>query len=363
MGLETGTYLDDLVVSNPIGASDLRSKGDDHLRLIKTVLKNSFPDVDQPVSTIIFSATEPPLLRKGTLWGDETANLLKLRNKGDTAWITLALSMITSNSVDINAGTIDGTPIGATTPSTGAFSTLTSSGQATLDSLIVTKQARLNMANTLAAAATVDLGTLLGNSVVISGTTAITAFGTIQAGVVFKIIANGAFTITHNAASLICLSGASIVAAIGDVFEMVSLGSGNWIMTSYQRASGTALLEISENRYQQTLIFNSNTAVFVDTDLAMLHIPWTKTLTSVHAEVFTAGVTGLTTIDVNLNGVSMLTTKLTIDSGETGSHTAGTAAVIDAGNADVVPNDRITIDVDGIPVTAPLGLNITLEFL
>jgi hypothetical protein len=135
MGLESGTFLDDLVVANPIGASDLRSKGDDHLRLIKTVLKNSFPDVDQAVSTIIFSGVEPPLKRKGTVWGDESNDLLKLRNKGNSAWLTLALSMLVSNSVDINAGTIDGavindTPVGPGTPNTGDFTTLSSSGQA-----------------------------------------------------------------------------------------------------------------------------------------------------------------------------------------------------------------------------------------
>ena len=42
MGLETGTYLDDLVATNPLGA-DSKSAGDDHLRLIKSVLKATFP--------------------------------------------------------------------------------------------------------------------------------------------------------------------------------------------------------------------------------------------------------------------------------------------------------------------------------
>jgi hypothetical protein len=44
MGLETGTFVDDLVTSNPVGATDLKSQGDDHLRLIKSVLKNTFPN-------------------------------------------------------------------------------------------------------------------------------------------------------------------------------------------------------------------------------------------------------------------------------------------------------------------------------
>lgn len=41
MGLETGSYVADLTTTNPT-ATDAKSQGDDHLRLIKTVLKNTF---------------------------------------------------------------------------------------------------------------------------------------------------------------------------------------------------------------------------------------------------------------------------------------------------------------------------------
>lgn len=42
MGLETGSFINDLDVTNPT-STDKRKQGDDHLRLIKTVLKGSFP--------------------------------------------------------------------------------------------------------------------------------------------------------------------------------------------------------------------------------------------------------------------------------------------------------------------------------
>lgn len=45
MPLESATFVNDLVTSNPAGASDPKSQGDDHLRLIKSVLKNSFPNM------------------------------------------------------------------------------------------------------------------------------------------------------------------------------------------------------------------------------------------------------------------------------------------------------------------------------
>jgi microcystin-dependent protein len=44
MSLETATYLHQLNVANPAG-SDKLQQGDDHLRLIKAVLKNTFPNL------------------------------------------------------------------------------------------------------------------------------------------------------------------------------------------------------------------------------------------------------------------------------------------------------------------------------
>lgn len=87
-------------------------------------------------------------------------------------------------------------------------------------------------------------------------------------------------------------------------------------------------------------------------------------LVEVHAEVVTAGTTGTTDIQIhNLTQTAdMLSTKLTIDSGETGSDTAATPAVIDATNDDVATNDVIRIDVDAVSTTPAQGLIVTLIF-
>jgi hypothetical protein len=50
MPLESATYISGLNASNPVGASDPKSQGDDHLRLIKSTLLNSFPGVTGAVS-------------------------------------------------------------------------------------------------------------------------------------------------------------------------------------------------------------------------------------------------------------------------------------------------------------------------
>jgi hypothetical protein len=44
MALETGTYISDLVATNPT-SGDNQSQGDDHLRLIKATLQASFPNI------------------------------------------------------------------------------------------------------------------------------------------------------------------------------------------------------------------------------------------------------------------------------------------------------------------------------
>ena len=52
MALESATYISGLVTTNPTG-SDSISQGDDHIRLIKTVLKNSLPNVTTATTPLV----------------------------------------------------------------------------------------------------------------------------------------------------------------------------------------------------------------------------------------------------------------------------------------------------------------------
>ena len=49
MALESGTYISDLVTSNPDGA-DGRNTVDNHLRLVKSTIKNTFPNITGAVT-------------------------------------------------------------------------------------------------------------------------------------------------------------------------------------------------------------------------------------------------------------------------------------------------------------------------
>ena len=91
MALENLDFVTELVQANPPG-TDVIAEGDNHIRLIKKVLKLSFPDVAQQSATIIVKTTAPSTQIKGTIWYDTTTNLLKINTADDAAtpsWVTV----------------------------------------------------------------------------------------------------------------------------------------------------------------------------------------------------------------------------------------------------------------------------------
>ncbi len=98
---------------------------------------------------------------------------------------------------------------------------------------------------TIASASTVNIGSAAANSILVTGTTTITAFDTLADGALRRLTFSGVLTLTHNATSLILPTGANIATAAGDCAMFKSLGSGNWRCVSYMRASGAALVSAS----------------------------------------------------------------------------------------------------------------------
>jgi len=79
------------------------------------------------------SGSSAPSTTYAYLWWIDTGNnLLKLRNSANNAWITMPFSVTANNTVDINGGAIDGTPIGASSASTGVFTSVTASLASTI---------------------------------------------------------------------------------------------------------------------------------------------------------------------------------------------------------------------------------------
>jgi hypothetical protein len=104
----------------------------------------------------------------------------------------------------------------------------------------------------VASAGTTDLGAISSTQVRITGTTTITSFGTVAAGIYRQGRFAGALTLTHNATSLILPGGASITTAANDRFGALSLGSGNWIVLWFQSANSPPLTYTPANKAGET---------------------------------------------------------------------------------------------------------------
>lgn len=117
----------------------------------------------------------------------------------------------------------------------------------------------------IASASTTDLSTATGAFAHVTGTTTITAFGTVTAGRYRHLVFDGALTLTHNATSLILPSGANIVTTANDCAVMVSEGSGNWRCVSYIRASGVALAtSVDAMQYKGAWNASTNTPTLIN---------------------------------------------------------------------------------------------------
>lgn len=185
--------------------------------------------------------------------------------------------------------------------------------------------------STLASAASLNLGAVVtGDVITITGTTTITSFGTIDAGIERTLIFSGALTLTHNATSLILPTGANITTVAGDVFTFRSEGSGNWRCTGSSRdtpltgaittvASGAASLGSFTSAQLASALTNetgSGAAVFGTSPTLItpaLGTPASGTLTNCTFPTLNQNTTGT---------AAGLSVTLAIGSGGTGQTTA-----------------------------------------
>ena len=106
-------------------------------------------------------------------------------------------------------------------------------------------------------------------------------------------------------------------------------------------------------------IGDQTTALTTGTAKETLRMPYGLTLTAVRASLTTAQTSGsIFTVNINENGSSILSTKLTIDNTEKTSTTAATAAVIS--DASLADDAEITIDIDQIGDGTAKALKVVL---
>lgn len=102
---------------------------------------------------------------------------------------------------------------------------------------------------------------------------------------------------------------------------------------------------------------DESTAITTGTAKLTVRAPYACSLSAVRASLNTVSSSGTPTVDINVNGSSILSTKLTIDANEKTSATAATAAVISASS--IADDDEITFDIDTAG-TGAKGLKVTL---
>jgi hypothetical protein len=109
----------------------------------------------------------------------------------------------------------------------------------------------------------------------------------------------------------------------------------------------------------QVAASDETTALTTGTAKLTIRAPSAFTLTGVRASVTTAPTGATIIVDINEGGVSVLSTKLSIDATEKTSTTAAAAAVIS--DSAIADDAELTIDIDQIGSTiAGAGLKITL---
>lgn len=104
---------------------------------------------------------------------------------------------------------------------------------------------------------------------------------------------------------------------------------------------------------------DETTALAAVNGVVTFRMPFAFTVEEVRASLVTAQASGnIFTVDINEGGVSILSTKITIDNTEKTSTTSTTPAVIS--DANLADDAEITIDIDQIGDGTAAGLKIWL---
>ena len=147
-----------------------------------------------------------------------------------------------------------------------------------------------------------------------------------------------------------------------ELVELVQSGSNVKALLSAIKTwviNGLATNATAKTEYLTIACSDETTALTAGTAKITFRIPYAMTLTEVRANLNTAQTSGsVFTVDINENGSSILSTKLTIDNTEKTSTTASTSAVIS--DSSLADDAEITIDIDQVGDGTAKGLKVTL---
>jgi len=115
MALENGTYVNSLVPANPASTDGL-AQADDHIRLIKSTLKNTFPNLTGPVTATQADLNNTPssLTDLGISDGSASGQVLTTDGSGNFSFTSLpaAVSSVPSGIISLWSGASNAIPAG-----------------------------------------------------------------------------------------------------------------------------------------------------------------------------------------------------------------------------------------------------------
>lgn len=368
MALETGTFVDDLVSTNPPG-TDAKSQGDDHLRLIKTVLKGTFPN-----STRAFRFPEAAAAKttgysvliadaNSLIRGDATSGALTVTLPLLSAVFAGFIVTIMKSDSGANVVTVDGngaeTINGATTRALAKqFEVETYESEGT-EWKVISSVTEDREDSVIASATTTEIWGTGGRTRHVSGTTNITSFGTApRAGASRWLIFDGALLLS-NSANLALQGGLDITTAAGD-FAYVYADSTSQFDVLFFPKSGTAVLnayDIAFNAGFDVLSVKEDVAVQTYTELVMCRSG--SFITGEEAYADTAPTGAAMILDVLKNGTTIYATKPQF---AIAAQTLTDGVLKTDGTEDFVTADRITFKVTQIGSTAAgQGVRFTIR--
>lgn len=133
--------------------------------------------------------------------------------------------------------------------------------------------------------------------------------------------------------------------------------AAKWLAASLRAGLLIIGTEIVAEESHGIALSDETTAITTGTNKATFSLPYAFTVTSVYATLNTASSSGVPTVDINEAGVTILSTKLTIDANEKTSLTAAAAAVIS--DAAIAAGAEIGLDID-VAGTGAKGLKVFL---
>ena len=256
MGLETGTYINDLVTTNPVGATDQKQFGDDHLRLIKSVLKATFPGMAGAFARVATkTGNYTVVVNDNTTMFNCTAALT-------LAWTAVAtlgnghIAAVFANGADViidpnGAELVNGAA--TLTVKNGQFAIVYCTGTALLafvggdfssnGSVPMTGAVNTARATVTGHATDTPIWAAAGNEVAVTGTPDITDFPDAPQAGASRVLYPAAGTIFRNNANIAVQGAADYTAAAGDIVTVHAITTSTF-RAEIEKADGTAVVGI-----------------------------------------------------------------------------------------------------------------------